>query len=295
MCARMREARSRASHLKNHGYWGMVMPLDEMYSMLSEGSRIRIAEEGEMYPNFETWFVSNDVEREPLSSYGGAGPLFADRLARKLGIEYALVPAVPGVLSAFGLVTADRRFDFSTSRPLLLSSDRVDEINEIYDDLEARAHAEAPNANIKRAVDLRYQGQTFELTVDVPSGEITAASIEEIRERFERQYESVYGQINPDETVEALTWRLDAVNATPPVEPQMDTKEHSIEDAIKSTRPAYTEDGFVEHVVYDRYKLPVNESIEGPAIVEESESTTVIGLESRFRIDQVGNLLIHVG
>jgi hypothetical protein len=58
------------TELKNQGYWGMAMPLDEMYSMLSEGSRIRIriAEDGEMYPNFETWFVSNDVEREALSN-----------------------------------------------------------------------------------------------------------------------------------------------------------------------------------------------------------------------------------
>jgi len=56
------------SELNERGYWGMAMPLEEMYSMLSEGSRIRIAEEGEMYPNFETWFVSNDVEREALSN-----------------------------------------------------------------------------------------------------------------------------------------------------------------------------------------------------------------------------------
>jgi len=62
------ETEQLVTELKNHGYWGMAMPLDEMYSMLSEGSRIRIAEDGEMYPNFETWFVSNDVEREALSN-----------------------------------------------------------------------------------------------------------------------------------------------------------------------------------------------------------------------------------
>ncbi|WP_058365552.1 hypothetical protein [Haloparvum sedimenti] len=62
------ETEQLVTELKNQGYWGMAMPLDEMYSMLSEGSRIRIAEEGEMYPNFETWFVSNDVEREALSN-----------------------------------------------------------------------------------------------------------------------------------------------------------------------------------------------------------------------------------
>lgn len=62
------ETEQLVTKLKNHGYWGMAMPLDEMYSMLSEGSRIRIAEDGEMYPNFETWFVSNDVEREALSN-----------------------------------------------------------------------------------------------------------------------------------------------------------------------------------------------------------------------------------
>ncbi|TSD08672.1 hypothetical protein DP107_18800 [Haloglomus irregulare] len=62
------ETEQLVTELKNQGYWGMAMPLDEMYSMLSEGSRIRIAKKGEMYPNFETWFVSNDVEREALSN-----------------------------------------------------------------------------------------------------------------------------------------------------------------------------------------------------------------------------------
>jgi len=62
------EIEQLVTELKNQGYWGMAMPLGEMYSMLSEGSRIRIAEEGKMYPNFETWFVSNDVEREALSN-----------------------------------------------------------------------------------------------------------------------------------------------------------------------------------------------------------------------------------
>ena len=62
------ETEQLVRELKDHGYWGMAMPLDEMYSMLNEGSRIRIAEEGDMYPNFETWFVSNDVEREALSN-----------------------------------------------------------------------------------------------------------------------------------------------------------------------------------------------------------------------------------
>lgn len=62
------ETEQLVTELKNKGYWGMAMPLDEMHSMLSEGSRLRIAEKGEMYPNFETWFVSNDVEREALSN-----------------------------------------------------------------------------------------------------------------------------------------------------------------------------------------------------------------------------------
>ena len=62
------ETEQLVTELNDQGYWGMAMPLDEMYSMLSEGSRIRIAEDGEMYPNFETWFVSNDVEREALSN-----------------------------------------------------------------------------------------------------------------------------------------------------------------------------------------------------------------------------------
>ncbi|WP_138007464.1 hypothetical protein [Halalkalirubrum salinum] len=62
------ETAQLVTELKNQGYWGMAMPLDEMYSMLSDGSRIRVAEDGQMFPNFELWFVSNDVEREALSN-----------------------------------------------------------------------------------------------------------------------------------------------------------------------------------------------------------------------------------
>ncbi len=62
------ETEMLVAELENQGYWGMAMPLDEMYSMLNEGDRIRIAKEGEIFPNFETWFVSNDVEREALSN-----------------------------------------------------------------------------------------------------------------------------------------------------------------------------------------------------------------------------------
>lgn len=229
-----------------------------------------------------------------LTCYGGAGPLFADRLARKLGIERALIPAAPGVLSAFGLVTANRRFDFSASRPMVLDPNRLDEVTEIYQKLEERAADIAPNASFERTADLRYHGQTFKLTIDVPNGQLDTSALEVIRDRFEDEYESIYGQTNPEGELEGVTWRLDAVNATDSVMPAPETTDNSVDDAIKTTRSAYTDGEFREHTVYDRYALPTGARVAGPAIVEEAESTTVIGPESSFRVDAVGNLIIDV-
>lgn len=229
-----------------------------------------------------------------LTCYGGAGPMFADRLARKIGVGTAIIPAVCGVLSAFGLISANKRFDFATSQPLLLNPNRLEEINEIYADLEARAQQIAPDASLSRTANIRYHGQTFNLKVELPSGQIDQTALTEIRSRFEAKYESIYGETNPTEDLEVITWRLDAISDIPPVEPHFGSETAAIDDAIKSTRMAYSYGKHREHTVYDRYMLPMEQPIDGPAIIEEDESTTVIGPGSTFKLDTVGNLVIDV-
>lgn len=229
-----------------------------------------------------------------LTCFGGAGPLFATRLADELDIERTIVPRAPGVLSTFGLVTADRRFDFSTSKPFVLDQTNADDVAAVYEDLESQARdVTGDDATIRRRADVRYLGQTFKLTVDAPNGPVDGETVTAIRDRFLDRYETIYGHVSEDDPVEAVTWRLEAVDETPPVDLRAPDVGTAVDDAVKGSRDAYAGESFVEHTVYDRSKLPVDEVVAGPAIVEEPESTTLIGPDASFRVDEVGNLLVE--
>ena len=240
--------------------------------------------------------VENGVDPRSfaLTCFGGAGPLFATRLATGLDIERAVVPRAPGVLSTFGLVTADRRFDFSTSDPLRLSADNADCVSGIYADLEDRARdVTGPDPTVRRRADVRYRGQTFNLTIDAPAGAAPTAIVDALRERFLDRYEQIYGHVSRDDPVEAVTWRLEAVDETPPLDLEAPPTGTSVAEATKASRKAYADGAFREHAVYDRARLPAETTLSGPAIVEEPESTTVVGPDATFHVDAVGNLIIE--
>lgn len=229
-----------------------------------------------------------------LTCFGGAGPLFATRLANDLDIERTIVPRAPGVLSTFGLVTADRRFDFSASDPFVLDPSNEEAVATVYAALESRAREVAgADVTLRRRADVRYLGQTFKLTVDAPSGPVDADTVDALRERFLERYESIYGHVSADDPVEAVTWRLEAVDETPALDLEAPSAGSTVEDATKGRRDAYVDGAFVEHAVYDRSRLPTGEVLAGPAIVEEPESTTLVGPDATFRVDAVGNLLIE--
>lgn len=229
-----------------------------------------------------------------LTCFGGAGPLFATRLAAELDIERVIIPRAPGVLSTVGLVTADRRFDFSISDPFVLDSSNVAAVAAVYEDLEAQANEiVGPDATLRRRADVRYRGQTFKLTVEAPGGTVDDETITGLRDRFLDRYETLYGHVSETDPVEAVTWRLEAVDETPTLDLEAPDAGTSVDRATKGSRDAYADGEFVEHTVYDRSRLPVGEEIVGPAIVEEAESTTLIGPTATFQVDDVGNVLIE--
>lgn len=231
-----------------------------------------------------------------LTCYGGAGPLFTTRLAEALDIETTLIPPAPGVLSASGLLSADRQYDFSTSHIVRLDADAIDRIRSIYDALESDARAVADgDFDLERTVDLRYEGQTSKLTVPFPGGPIEEDALADLSTRFNRRYEDIYGHSNPGEPLEAVTWRLQATMETPSVDMGGVAADGDVTDAVKGTREAYADGEFVEHTVYDRYALPVGATVDGPAIVEETESTTIVSPASSFTVEPNGSLLVDVG
>jgi len=227
----------------------------------------------------------HDPRSLALVATGGCGPAHAARLAGALGIQRLILPASAGVASAIGLLGAEVKFDFSRSH--LAAFDHLDhaEPEAIFADMERDADQllERRPAAYLREVDLRYAGQGYELTVPYANA----------REEFERRYARRYGMASPGEAVEATTWRLTAVVETPAVElPRIPVVEG--EGGKAGTRMAYFPEcgGYTETDVLDRSRLAPGQVIEGPIIIEERESTTILPLGVKAIVDGYGSLLV---
>jgi len=231
-----------------------------------------------------------------LTCFGGAGPMFASQVAEELGLERILVPTTPGVLSATGLSTADKQFDFSKSLPTIVADRNTQTVLETYTALRERAAdtltLEREETTLAYSADLRYEGQTSKVTVDIPDSVLETGDLEVIYERFHEQYEAMYGHANPEKPVEAVTWRLEVLTEVPDVQQTPPSRTGTLEDARKAERDLYTGDEFVRCPVYDRDELPAGGTFDGPAIVEEAEATTVIPSQSTIEVTDPGHLLI---
>jgi N-methylhydantoinase A len=231
-----------------------------------------------------------------LVAFGGAGPLQAPFVAEQMDIEAVVLPRTPGVLSARGLLLADVRADESRA----YRGDRLDAaaMAEGYADLEATQRdrfAEMgfdPEAvELDRAADMRYVGQSYELTVDVGGGELDEDAVAAAVESFHRDHERLYGYAMADESVEAVTLRVTGRVPTPPVD---DEPESTDEQPHRGTRDIYFEDrGRVESGVYWRPALAVEDSIEGPALLEGTGSTAIVPPGWTATVAADGSVLIE--
>jgi N-methylhydantoinase A len=225
------------------------------------------------------------------------------RLAQALGMPTAIMPAAAGVASAIGLLSADVKFDLVRTYLTDLASVDASQLSEIFADMEQEASgviAEstgAPPARIVREVDLRYVGQGYELTIGVPEGALSADVLSQVRQAFEDAYARRYGFSSPDQRVEATTWKLTAYGYSQTVElPRYERQVDSQGDAVTEVRSAYFPElgGYTDTRVYDRYLLFPGARVDGPAIVEERESTTVIPPGMTAVADEHANLIVEV-
>jgi N-methylhydantoinase A len=224
-----------------------------------------------------------DPREFALLAFGGAGGMHACSLAEELGIETVLVPRAGGVLSALGLAISDLRRDYV--RPYLTSLEDVDEgeFGEKFKDMESSASEDLEDPQYTRQADLRYRGQSFELTVDADG------SFEKLEERFHTTHEQRYGYRMDDESVELVNLRL---IATVPVE-KPKPEEPPAEDEAESGRREANFDGEWQEVpVLDRDRMGKGSEVFGPAIVEFKESTCVVRPGWRGMVDGVGTLAL---
>jgi len=240
-----------------------------------------------------------DVERLPIFAFGGAGPVHAYGVARILGSPSVIYPPSAGVMSAIGFLVAPVSFDLVRSMPGVLSSLDWTAVQKLVAEMEAegarlvRSSGNAADVTFRRFADMRYQKQGFEIRVPLPDGRLDASAEDAIRARFEAVYARIYGHLVPDAPVESVSWRIVASGAVPTLRPAKTTlAAGDLRGAVKGERTIYLPDtnSFGPAPVYDRYKLPRNASFEGPAVVEEVESTVVIGGSARITVDEFANL-----
>jgi N-methylhydantoinase A len=245
-----------------------------------------------------------DPRRMPMYAFGGAGPVHGYRVAEILRLPALISPFGAGVGSTFGLLSAPLAFDFV--RSAYSRMDRLDwsVANRLLDEMaqEGRKVLEssglsAQYIDYQRTADLRYIGQGHEVSVALPDGVLSADDLPRIAAEFERTYESLYGRKGPDVSLEVINWRVVASGPRPDTNLKLSRKSTHGGDARKGSRLAFFSEtnGYVATSIYDRYALEPGMRFNGPAIVEERESTLIIGTGGQARVDERLNVVVELG
>ena len=245
-----------------------------------------------------------DPRKYMLAAFGGAGPLHSTLLARDLKIPKVLAPLYPGINSAMGLLQTSVRHVYLQSSVARLSEIGADRMNELFDGLEARAAEDVreegftpDQVTIHRQVDMRYQHQGYQLPVPCPAEKLTDADKPTLKTRFDEAHHRIYGASAPDEDAEVVTFRVIAEIVVPRLElPQIDQGGDASKAQI-ATRPLYDLETatFGDAAIYDRAKLTAGDVFDGPAVVQQFDSTTVICAGMSCTVDAWGNLIIDTG
>ena len=235
-----------------------------------------------------------------LIAFGGAGPVHANRLIAETQIRRAVIPPSPGTASAMGLLVSDLRHEYSTT--LIQRIDRSDAatVEAAFRTLEGegllaleRDGVRPGDVTLTRQADLRYVGQGYELTIPMPAGTLDPAALAGLLARFHDEHARAYGYSAAGEPVEFVNLRLTATGAI--AKPALRTKAAGgagVTAARKSPRSVYFHErsGYIDCPVFERERLPAGSVVEGPAIVEEFDSTTVIHPGFSARTDRFGIL-----
>lgn len=255
-----------------------------------------------------TRVVSIEKGRDPrkyaMVAFGGAGPLHATRLARSLEIPRVIIPRAAGVGSAIGLLVAKPKVDLALTRVVRLDGGAAPRIAEAFEELDAQAGVQARHLggsgslSRRRSASVHYVGQGYELRVELPGGTVDSEYESQISEAFFAAYKKEYGYVDREAPVEVTDWYL---TVSPPdsddaVPIRLDVPA-SVNARRAGERMAYFPEagGMVPTQVLNRYSLEPGRRYEGPALVEERESTTVVLPGDQLYISDAGNLIIEIG
>jgi len=237
-----------------------------------------------------------------LVAFGGAGAVHAAELAQEISVPTVLVPPAPGVTSALGLLMADFRRHYVQTLIHPLDDIELSTLNRVYDRLERQAIDEmvgegvaATDTVLMRTADMRYVGQGYELEIPVPAGPLGEAERGQIRQTFINAYRKAYGDAAAGGAPQLVNLRLAAIGGTsrPKIaaQPLHDTDPSAAE---KPSRQVYFGGVWLTTQIYDRGHLKPGNRVEGPAVIEQVDSTTVVPPGHTATVDVWGNLVIKV-
>jgi N-methylhydantoinase A len=243
-----------------------------------------------------------DIRDFTLVAFGGGGPMHAGRIALDLGIPAVLIPLIPGVHSALGLLMSDVKHDYVRSKLAGLSELDLTEINDLFAKLIEQAKADLGSEGfqdteikIDAFLDLRYAGQGYELTVPCPLPPLKPSDLDLMRRRFDTQHEQASGHKAETEPVELVSLRLISYGlvSQAKLSPGKATG-RTPEQAKTGERKVYfgKQHGLLHCQIYTRDRLEPGHKISGPAVIEQLDTTTVIHPEQQAIVDEYRNLIL---
>ncbi len=245
-----------------------------------------------------------DPREYAITAFGGAGPLHVVKVAEQFNIPTVIVPLSPGVKSAFGLLVSDLAYDYVATTIMPASVADCAVLDAAFARLEEHGRSDLAvegqfgiGAEMQRSIDLRFANQALDIAIPVPNAPLTAETIRDAEQRFRDLYFNMCG-MRPTDPCQIVNCRLRAVGVV--AKPNLPTVPDGDGDAGRARKPsrmAYFSEtgGFTETAVYDRVQLRPGDAVQGPAIFEEPDSTTLCPPGYAARVDAHLNLIITLG
>ena len=264
--------------------WGIYETVNES---MAQAATIHALESGRKVQDFV------------LIAIGGAGPVHATNLARRMGVRRVICPLGAGVASAFGFLASPTSFEFVRAAIEPLAELNLGRIEKMVAELEREGLGLVESAGVRPetavtsvSVLMRYSGQGYQVEVAVPREVLTAGDKDEIARLFDARYLALFGRTERM-AAEIMSWRVVVAGPKPVLEPQAALREGA---PLIGERPVFFGEtgGFVDTPVYDRYRVRPGERIHGPAVLEERESTIIVPPDAVAEADPHGNLIIDL-
>lgn len=247
-----------------------------------------------------------DPREFALFACGGAGSLHACSVARELGMKNVIIPLNPGALCAVGLVNTDLMYDFSKTEMQLSTNVNLSGLTADFTELEKEAYDRLvednmtdDNITIVRYADCRYEGQGYEMRVPVIGGEVTEDTIEKLKESFHQIHKQQFGRSYRNVAVEIVNIRVVGTGSIEDLEPvKIEAGNGDVERAVTGSRQVtFKIDGKPEHLetkIYDRAKFKAGDVIQGPAIINQMDTTIVVEPDCVGKVNEYGIIVIDI-